>query len=254
MSSLENLYISPLELCNLRCLYCYTPKTKSILTNQQILSFVASYKKLVPNLKSIIFCGGEVFTLPDFVSLVNNLLSQGIFISIITNGTVDHLDQISDPKNCQLIVSFDGPEDIHDKNRGQGNFAKSTSFVKKALNLGFPVEIFYLITKDSYSYRDSFPSSLYKLYELSNLSFTYLTDRLGSLSPSQVKDIRQNYPCYPPKDFGCNIFSLQSDGKFYGCCETSKSIGSLGDPLDKVIEKYLALNPVCNDPSYKCNL
>ena len=260
MSSLASIYISPLELCNLACLYCYTNKTKSILTNDQILKFVNSYKQALANLaspvkgrsrqgeglKSIIFCGGEVFTLPKFPELINQLQEQNIFISVITNGTVDKLDQISQPHNCQLIVSFDGPEAIHDQNRGAGNFAKSKAFVQKALKLGFPVEIFYLITKDSYPFKDSL--------DICGQHKTYLTDRLGSLTKDQVKDIRQNYPCYPPKDFGCNIFSLQSDGKFYGCCETTKSIGNLADPLEQVIKKYLTLNPVCNDPEFRCHL
>jgi len=246
MSSLQNIYISPLELCNLKCLYCYTNKTKSILTNDQILNFVAEYKKSI-DLKSIIFCGGEVFTLKDFPSIVNNLLSQGIFISIITNGVIDKLDEISDPQNCQLIVSFDGPEAIHDKNRGIGNFAKSKAFVQKALDLGFPIEIFYLITTESYPFKDKL--NIYDQH------ITYLTDRLGSLTSIQVNEIRQNYPCYPPKDFGCNIFSLQSDGKFYGCCESTKSIGSLTDPLATVINNYSKIsNTKCYDPDYHCQL
>ena len=262
-NSLENIYISPLELCNLSCLYCYTNKTKSILINDQILKFINDYNRALKNIpftdyglpitdyhiKSIIFCGGEVFSLPNFVELINILLKKGIFISIITNGTIDKLDQICDPKNCQLIVSFDGPQKIHDQNRGQGNFNKSKKFVKKALNLGFPVEIFYLITKDSYPYKDSL--NIYNQHQ------TYLTDRLGSLSTSQIKDIRQNYPCYPPKDFGCNMFSLQSDGKFYGCCESTKSIGSLIDPIKDVIENYLSVtskHPLCYDPKFRCNL
>lgn len=248
MSSLENIYISPLELCNLSCLYCYTKKPKTILTNRQILSFVKKYQKHV-NLKSIIFCGGEVFTLKSFPRLVNNLLKKGIFISVITNGTVDKLGKIHDPQNCQLIVSFDGPEDVHDKNRGTGNFAKSKAFVKKALKLGFPIEIFYLITKDSYPYKDSL--------NIFDQHITYLTDRLGSLSLDQVRDIRNNYPCYPPKKFGCNIFSLQSDAKFYGCCESTISIGDLSQPIKKVIDRYTTVtnkHPLCYDPAFHCQL
>jgi len=248
MSSLENIYISPLELCNLSCLYCYTKKPKTILSNQQILDFVDNYKKIV-NLKSIIFCGGEVFTLPDFPALVNKLINQNIFITIITNGTIDKLDEIKSPQNCQLIVSFDGPKQIHDKNRGVGNFIKSKNFVKKALKLGFPVEIFYLITRDSYPYKDKL--------NIFNLHKTYLTDRLGSLTLDQVKNIRNNYDCYPPKNFGCNMFSLQSNGKFYGCCESTISIGSLSDPLEKVVKKYVDIitkHPKCYDPNYHCQL
>ncbi len=274
MASEENIYISPLELCNLSCLYCYTQKPKTILSNDQILDFIDRYQQILTNpknnffrnfnaqhlteeknsfkdlkLKSIIFCGGEVFTLPDFPELINQVLDRNIFVSIITNGTIDKLDQIKQPHNCQLIVSFDGPKKIHDQNRGLGNFAKSKKFVNKALKLGFPIEIFYLITKDSYPFKDKL--NIYNQHK------TYLTDRLGSLSSDQVKNIRNNYDCYPPKDFGCNIFSLQSNGKFYGCCESTRSIGSLSDPLEKVIQNYIDIitkHPKCYDPDYHCNL
>jgi len=242
---LDSIYISPLESCNLHCKYCYTTKSKNVLKNKQILDFIRHYRRHI-DLKSIIFCGGEVFTLRNFPKLVNNLINQGIFITIITNGTIDKLKKITNPQNCQLIVSFDGPENIHDHNRGIGNFQKSLNFVKHALTLGFPVEIFFLITKDSYPYKNNF--------DILNLPKTYLVDRLGSLTPSQVKHIRQNYPCYPPKKNGCNMLSLQSDGKFYGCCETSLSLGSLSDPIPQIISKFLSLDPRCGDPKFRCNL
>lgn len=286
ISSLENIYISPLEQCNLNCKYCYTKKTKNVLSNSQILSFVKRYNNYLKNrsysffralnvvthsqqekkcneifqLKSIIFCGGEVFTLKNFPRLINNLISKNIFISIITNGTIDRLKEIKNPENCQLIVSFDGPESVHDFNRGQGNFQKSKLFVQHALDLGFPVEIFFLITKDSYPYRNSFPKSFSKAlkFQSSNeLTYTYLTDRLNSLTLDQLTDIRQNYPCYPPKKFGCSMLSLQSDGKIYGCCESQKPIASLSDPISKTLLNYSTIlqnHPLCSDPDYFCDL
>ncbi len=316
ISALENIYISPLELCNLNCTYCYINKTRWILTNRQILSFVRryqsflnnfrsddfsstlkvampspekknSYKKLRSNdffstlnvvthspekknyyeelkLKSILFCGGEVFTLKNFVRLVNNLNSKGIFITIITNGTIDKLEKIKDPRNCQLLVSFDGPEEIHDANRGKGNYQKSLDFVRHALKLGFPVEIFYLITKDSYPYKDSLPVTLAKALNLQNpkdLPFTYLTDRLHSLTLPQVMDIKKNYRTYPGRQFGCYQLALQSNGHFYGCCESSKSIGKLSDRLETVVKNFVnSLSPCakcgqcsgCCYPDYLC--
>ncbi|MCX6726590.1 MAG: radical SAM protein [Candidatus Shapirobacteria bacterium] len=241
---LENIYISPLESCNLNCKFCYTRKTKNVLKNKQILAFIRHYRRRV-NLKSITFCGGEVFTLRNFPRLVNRLNDLGIFVTIITNGTIDKLKAIKQPHNCQLLVSFDGPKEIHDCNRGPGNFDKSVKFVEHALKLGFPTEIFFLITKDSYPCKDSF--------DVLGLPKTYLTDRLGSLTPDQVKDIRQNYRCYPPKNFGCSVLSLQSDGKFYGCCESAKSIGNLSDPIKTIIDNFLLLNPRCCDPKFQCN-
>jgi len=269
VSALENIYISPLELCNLNCRHCYTQKTKNILTNSQILNFVRRYnnylkirgrdffstlslatdspekKNYVENLykakqglqlKSILFCGGEVFTLKNFPRLVNNLISKGIFISIITNGTIDKLSKIKDPRNCQLIVSFDGPQKIHDANRGQGNFAKSKKFVAHALKLGFPVEIFFLITQESYPYKDSF--------DIFGLPKTYLTDRLFSLTPAQTLDIKKNYPTYPNPQFGCFQLALQSNGQIYGCCESPYPLAKISDPIKKIVTNFVkSLNP-----------
>jgi organic radical activating enzyme len=271
VSALENIYISPLELCNLNCRHCYTQKTKNILTNRQILNFVRRYSQYLNNhysknldndflgalnvvthsqrqkkhyqgllkLKSILFCGGEVFTLKNFPRLVNNLIAKGIFISIITNGTIDELSKIKDPRNCQLIVSFDGPPKIHDANRGQGNFAKSQKFVAHALKLGFPVEIFFLITKDSYPYKDSF--------DIFGLPKTYLTDRLFSLTLPQTLDIKKNYPSYPNPQFGCFQLALQSNGQVYGCCESPYPLANFSDPIKKIVANFVnSLNPCQN--------
>jgi organic radical activating enzyme len=265
VSALENIYISPLELCNLNCRHCYTQKTKNILSNQQILNFVSRYNNYLKirgrdffstlslatdspekknyvedfKIKSILFCGGEVFTLKNFPRLVNNLISKGIFISIITNGTIDKLSKIKDPRNCQLIVSFDGPQKIHDANRGKGNFAKSKKFVAHALKLGFPVEIFFLITKESYPYKDSF--------DLFGLSKTYLTDRLFSLNTAQTLDIKKNYPSYPNPQFGCFQLALQSNGKIYGCCESPYPLAKISDPIKKIVANFVkSLDPCQN--------
>ncbi len=267
VSALENVYISPLELCNLNCRHCYTQKTKHILSNRQILNFINRYnnflykfrsqhffddiqrgntlagdKKFVDeklSLKSVLFCGGEVFTLKNFPRLVNNLISKGIFISIITNGTIDKLSKIKDPRNCQLIVSFDGPQKIHDTNRGQGNFAKSQKFVAHALKLGFPVEIFFLITKESYPFKDSF--------DLFGLPKTYLTDRLFSLTPKQTLDIKKNYPTYPNPQFGCFQLALQSNGQLYGCCESPYPLAKISDPIKNIVTNFVKSLNTCQN-------
>lgn len=280
-SALENIYISPLELCNLNCRACYTHKTKNILSNQEILDFIQKYNEFLKensentifeglerathihqpkkcvlknfNLKSILFCGGEVFILPDFPSLINNLIQKDLFITIITNGTIDRLEEIKDPKNCQLLVSFDGPKNIHDQNRGSGNFNKSQKFVEHALSLGFPVEIMFLITKDSYPYKDSF--------NMFNLPKIYLSDRQMSLSKKQLLDIKINYSTFPSKNFGCFQLSLQSTGIITGCCESSKPLGSIDDhPLIYIQNFINSLVPCskcqkcqgCTDPDYFC--
>lgn len=255
--TLENIYISPLEGCNLNCKYCYTKKTKNILTNEQILDFIERYDSYLNSqnmkLKSILFCGGEVFVLKEFTDLINRLSKKNIFITVITNGTIDRLDEIEDPSNCQLLVSLDGPEEIHDKNRGIGNFKKTIKFIKHAISLGFPVEIFFLITKDSYKFKDDF--------DIFGLPKTYLTDRKLSLSKDEVLDIKRNYRTFPDKNFGCFQLSVQSDGNVTGCCELSKPLGKITDDPKIYVDNFVGSLKKCfncekcggcSDPKFLC--
>ena len=260
LSNLESIYISPLEGCNLACKYCYTHKTSDVLTNQQILDFVDKYSGFIHesyfiNLKSILFCGGEVFLLPGFPELVNTLIDKDIFITIITNGTIDRLDEIKKPDNCQILVSLDGPKDIHDQNRGSGNFEKSIKYIKHAQELGFPVGIMFLVTKDSHPYKDSFIQILKDEYHINDIELTYLTDRKMSLTNDQCLNIKLHYPTFPNKNFGCYQLSLQSNGNITGCCESSISLGKITDNPQIYISKFIKSLSKCSqccDPSYLC--
>jgi len=258
IQSLESIYISPLEGCNLACKYCYTKKTSNILSNQQILDFIEKYNKYLkenrvkefskkPKLKSIILCGGEVFLLPDFPQLVNTLIDKDIFVTIITNGTIDRLDEIKKPDSCQILVSFDGPKEIHDQNRGLGNFDKSIKYIKHAQELGFPVGIMFLVTQDSYPFKDSF--------NVFDIPKTYLTDRKMSLTNDQCLDIKLHYPTFPNKNFGCFQLSLQSTGNITGCCESSISLGKITDNPEIYVSKFINSLSKCSEccnPSYLC--
>ena len=134
---LHHLYINPLEKCNLKCKICYTKKTAPILKEEEILDFVERYGKSL-EVKVITFCGGEVFALAYFPHLVNTLTKKGIFVQIITNGTIDKLDKFDDPNKVNLIVSLDGLEEYHDKNRGRATSKKRRLFIKgKDIRISF---------------------------------------------------------------------------------------------------------------------
>lgn len=265
VTSIENIYISPLEICNLNCKYCYTKKIESILTNEQILDFIKRYNtylnSLDKSLKSITFCGGEVFIIPDFIGLINCLSDQNIFVSIITNGTIDNLDKIKNPNNCQLLVSLDGPKKVHDENRGKGNFDRTIKFLKHGIKLGFHLEIMFLVTPDSYDFVKNFNNYLFKLTG-QKIVINFITQKskpftenhllaiennMESLTKEQILNIKRNYRTIPPKNFGCNQISLQSNGLIYGCCESSNSIGKISDESEKLIKSFFdSLNGCSN--------
>lgn len=264
--ALHHLYINPLEKCNLKCQICYTKKTSPILSEQQILNFIESYKKSF-ELKVITFCGGEVFTLSYFPHLINELTKQGLFIQIITNGTIDKLTEIVTPNLVNIIVSLDGIEVYHDKNRGIGNFQKSVLFLKKAQALGFHTEIFSIVTKQNFPQINKFESVIYHKFgpipityhprkPLTYLQFHPLSNNIGKiqgfdfLSPDEIIALMNSKKVFPPYELGCYQISLMSDGNVYGCCEGFKILGKIDDAIVQLVNN---LKQNINGPCLGCS-
>lgn len=245
---LHHLYINPLEKCNLKCKICYTRKTSPILSKDEILGFIDRYHQ-EHQLQTITFCGGEVFALAYFPDVVNELTDQGIFVQIITNGTVDKLDDLKNPNSVNLIVSIDGLKDYHDANRGSGNFRKSINFLQKAQKNGFHTEIFSIITRQNLRQIDQFEQYLHKT--LGKIAVTYHprkppsylmhhpvsnivgeTEGFDFLTHAEMKQVMNERNVFPPKDLGCYQIALMSDGQVYGCCEGITPLGRIENDID----------------------
>ncbi|HSW90291.1 MAG TPA: radical SAM protein [Patescibacteria group bacterium] len=250
----KHLYINPLEKCNLRCKICYTKKTSPILSEQQILDFVARYQQTSP-LATITFCGGEVFALAYYPNLVNTLTGQGIFCQMITNGTLDRLNEFENPNFCNLIVSLDGIPTYHDRNRGKGTFATSLAFLKHAKELGFHYEIFSIVTAQNLKTMNEFEEYLTKeLGGLPQITYhprkppTYLqahpvsnilgeTEGFDFLSTDEMLQLMRTKNVFPPKDLGCFQIALVSSGQIHGCCEGTIPLGRMEEPINDLLEK-----------------
>jgi MoaA/NifB/PqqE/SkfB family radical SAM enzyme len=255
--SLRHLYINPLEKCNLRCKICYTRKTDPILSNVQILKFLDDYQVQQP-VETVTFCGGEVFALVSFPELLNEVNARGIFAQVITNGTIDRLEQIKNPNFVNLIVSLDGVEKDHDANRGAGNFRKSIEFMKKAHRLDFHLDVFSIIHKQNLSHLDHFEAALQQelgflpvityhprkppmylnTHPISNIFGE--VDQFDFLSKKEMLQVMQTRNVFPPKDLGCYQIAVTSTGKVYGCCEGTVPLGMMTDPPAELIQKLRA--------------
>lgn len=280
---LHHLYINPLEKCNLRCKICYTRKTSPILKKEEIISFVKRYNN-IKKVETITFCGGEVFTLPFFPLLVNHFTSQNIFIQIITNGTIDKLEQIKLPNSVNLIVSVDGLRKDHDQNRGEGNFDKSIHFLKKAHDLGFHTEIFSIVSQKNLHKIDLFEKKLKNLLGY-NINITYhprkppsyllhhpISNIFGDtkgfefLTDKQMIAVMKKRNVFPPKNLGCYQISLVSDGRIFGCCEGTIPLGVMTEPVTQLIDKlynrvqeWENINTLtnclgCSQPEFMCGI
>lgn len=281
-SSVEHLYVSPSELCNLKCKICYTRKHKSVLTRNEIEAFILSYEAILKrhnkSLKSVMFCGGEVFLLDYFTDLVNRLVDRGIFVRIVTNGTIDKLSEIQVPNSVDIIVSLDGIKTFHDQNRGPGMWDKSAFFLSKAVKLGFQTEIFSVVWKENLSGIDAFEREIQTMFN--NIPITYhirkplkylqrhkapITSYDGNgfrfLDLQEVVKLMQTRTTFPSAKFGCYNISLMSDRKIYSCCEGIKPLGTIQDELNKILGNYIKRVEIasncgrclgCTEPEFWC--
>jgi len=281
-SILQHLYINPLERCNIACKICYTRKTAPKLTEEEIMTFIHKYQAVNP-LKVITFCGGEVMLLSYFPHLVNALNKQGVYIQIITNGTIDRLDEFISPGLVNLIVSIDGLETYHDSNRGKGNFQKSVNYLDKAKMMGFHREIFSIVTRDNFSDIEKFEKYTQDIVGKIDITYhprkppEYLLKHpfsniegalkgFGYVEPYQLKELYKHRKVFPPRELGCYQISLVSDGKVYGCCEGTMPIGHMNDRVqdlfsnlrrrveswEMVAEDNKCLG--CSQPDFMCGI
>ena len=270
LPQLKHLYINPLEACNLNCKICYTKKTKAVLSNVEILDFIARYQT-VQKLESVTFCGGEVFLLADFPALINELTAQNLFIQIISNGTIDRLAEITQPNMVNLIISLDGLEAYHDQNRGPGNFAKSIQLLKKALTLGFHGEVFSIVTRENLATIPEFEKDLTKqlgqkvdvtyhprkpLAYLQNHPVSNVLGQVSDfnfLSKDELKTLLKNKQTFPPKNLGCFQIALMSDKKVYACCEGIHPLGEIETPVETLIANLQKrICHCCSEPDFVC--
>lgn len=116
------------NVCNHRCAVCGQygkngymkgEKAKDLLKNLPL----ETYKKLVDEVayyKPMFYItGGEPFLYLGIVELMNYIKSKGCVATIVTNGVLleKYSEEIVKNKWDMVLVSFDGPKEIHDKCR-----------------------------------------------------------------------------------------------------------------------------------------
>lgn len=138
--------------CNLACEMCFLTgfRQRKIMKEDNYLNKffdVGLFKELADELSeshffnkkslpfSLIFTGGESLLHPQIFELLEYARKKNIGATLFTNGTLIENAQIVE-KIIQtmpeaLMFSIEGPEKIHDKVRGEGNFRKTC----KAINL-----------------------------------------------------------------------------------------------------------------------
>lgn len=154
-----------LNTCNLRCRHCYQDNYKFQDMDFDVLKKIAD--EIINTLTKwgmygrISLTGGEPFASKHLHELFQYLDDNNriVTIDILTNGTLitdKDIEKLKKYKKLhQIQISLDGgTAEIHDSVRGEGNFNKAISSIRKLKAAGIEVALMYTLqnlNKDDYN-------------------------------------------------------------------------------------------------------
>ena len=133
--------------CNLRCTHCGSSCEPSTpvreLTTEEILGVLKTIDEdFDASRMAVAITGGEPLMRPDLFEVMAQMRKYGMQFGIVTNATLltpDKAAKLRDVGLCTTSISLDGPEDVHDKVRGEGSFRKTVAGIGVAREAGIPI-------------------------------------------------------------------------------------------------------------------
>lgn len=137
--------------CNLNCVFCARNSIKSEeLNTNQIIKCIEEFRSLGTEFWG--FNGGEPLLRKDIGNLISACRKLNIRTSLFTNGTLIP-ERINDIRGLDLIlVSIDGPQDIHNKIRGENAFERTLRGIEILQRNNKKFIIVTVINKDNIAY------------------------------------------------------------------------------------------------------
>jgi radical SAM protein with 4Fe4S-binding SPASM domain len=128
--------------CNLSCPSCWFHGENGVgdryrgaeLDTSEVLEFI---DHVAPHRPSLYFGGAEPLLREDFLTIAAHVKSHGLPMAFTTNGTLltpEASKKLVEAEIDQINLSIDGPEDVHDRLRGRGNFTKTVSNLRYLLD------------------------------------------------------------------------------------------------------------------------
>jgi len=153
------LVIAATQGCNLACRHCYANARKPLrdeMTTEEL-------KRLIDDLASmpwkndvsrVALTGGEFFTRPDALEIIDRVHAKGFKVLVSTNGLLLSDDMISRlshyATNLKISVSLDGPTaEVHEIIRGKGTFEQTTTTIRKLAASGVFVGVNMFVHQDN---------------------------------------------------------------------------------------------------------
>lgn len=197
------------DRCNMRCRYCYAnvdgrfdhPASEAF-TRAEVFGMVDELHSMGTRL--IFLLGGEPLLHEDIGGIIGYIVSKGIVLHLITNGTLLEKKFEEARKAHVVCVSLDGPEKVNDLYRGQGTYKVIIDNIRFAVKNGLKIRIHPVLTKDSIK---ALPE-LVGLCEDLKLTLTYSPPNY--LGETDFEDFRISAAEY--KNFWAELIRLKKSG------------------------------------------
>lgn len=137
--------------CNLKCRYCYGEHSYrnnyQDFTTEELLDIVRGVHRLGTQILQL--QGGEPLLRDDLRVIIDEVHRLGMSCDMVTNGTLIHRHIETLRLLDKICISFDGPFEINDRNRGKETLKQAIEGVKLARSYGLPVRISAVLTPES---------------------------------------------------------------------------------------------------------
>lgn len=220
ISALPIVILMPHSACNCRCVMCdiwKDNKNLKQLTENDIGSLLVSLKRL--GTRQVLMSGGEALLNPNFFTFCELLQRQNIKVSLLSTGLTlkKNAEQLVRWVN-EIIVSMDGPEQLHDHIRNiPGAFHK----LKEGVQFIKSIAPEFRITARSVIHR---------------LNFRQWPGIIES-----AKDMELDQVSFLPADVSSHAFNrevLWSDQRQHEILLSENELGELEQMTEHIVEKY----------------
>lgn len=190
------------ETCNLKCQYCFVEENNAL--NQGLMPWDIAKKAIDCFFDqsenetdlSIFFFGGEpllntdvLYSAVDYSQSLADKFNKNIDYSLTTNATIinDKIINFLRENDFSLMVSIDGPKDIHDQQRvfvnGCGTFDHVVKNVKELISYFPSLEVQSTLTRQYLNDRFRVLKFLEK-FKFSNIGIAHCLGRIGNTNYS----------------------------------------------------------------------
>lgn len=139
--------------CNFSCAYCGSRAGQADERELSLSQCFAIAEQLVDmKCRRVVLLGGEVFFKKGWKQITSYLVDCGVDVSIITNGFMMNERLIWELETTGILhicISIDGTEQVHDRFRSQGSFARAVETIRMLKERGFLVSVISTLNRQN---------------------------------------------------------------------------------------------------------